>query len=67
MQEMPEMVGQSLGQEDSGGRNGNALSSILAWRIPWPEEPHGQQFMGLQRVGQDQVTKHSTAIECKKK
>ena len=41
-------------------------SSILAWRIPWPEEPHGQQFMGLQRVGQDQVTKHSTAIECKK-
>ena len=26
-------------------------SSILAWRIPWTEEPGGLQFMGLQRVG----------------
>ena len=26
-------------------------SSILAWRIPWTEEPSGLQFMGLQRVG----------------
>ena len=25
-------------------------SSILAWRIPWTEEPGGLQFMGLQRV-----------------
>ena len=28
-------------------------SSILAWRIPWAEEPGGLQFMGLQRVGHD--------------
>ena len=28
-------------------------SSILAWRIPWTEEPGGLQSMGLQRVGQD--------------
>ena len=28
-------------------------SSILAWRIPWAEEPDGPQFMGLQRVGYD--------------
>ena len=28
-------------------------SSILAWRIPWTEEPGGLQFMGLQRVGHD--------------
>ena len=27
--------------------------SILAWRIPWIEEPGGLQFMGLQRVGHD--------------
>ena len=27
------------------------LSSILAWRISWTEEPCGLQFMGLQRVG----------------
>ena len=28
-------------------------SSILAWRIPWTEEPGGLQSMGSQRVGQD--------------
>ena len=28
-------------------------SSILAWRIPWTEEPGGQQSMGSQRVGHD--------------
>ena len=38
--------------------NGNLLemathSSILAWRIPWVEEPGGLQFMGSQRVGHD--------------
>ena len=27
--------------------------SILAWEIPWTEEPGGLQSMGLQRVGQD--------------
>ena len=31
-------------------------SSILAWRIPWTEEPGGLQSMGLQRVGHDLVT-----------
>ena len=31
-------------------------SSILAWRIPWTEEPGGLQSMGLQRVGHDWVT-----------
>ena len=28
-------------------------SSILAWRIPWTEEPGGPEPMGLQRVGKD--------------
>ena len=28
-------------------------SSILAWRIPWTEEPGGLQSVGLQRVGHD--------------
>ena len=32
-----------------GGRHGNPLS-ILAWRIPWAEEPGGLQSMGSQRV-----------------
>ena len=32
--------------------NGNPLHpSILAWRIPWTEEPGGLQSMGSQRVG----------------
>ena len=34
-------------------------SSILAWRIPWTEEPGGQQSMGLQRVEHDWVTSTS--------
>ena len=31
--------------------------SILAWRIPWTEEPGGLQSMGLQSVGYDSATK----------
>ena len=31
-------------------------SSILAWRIPWTEEPGRLQSMGLQRVGHDRAT-----------
>ena len=34
-------------------------SIILAWRIPWTEEPNGLQSMGLQRVGHDWETKHT--------
>ena len=36
-------------------------SSIPAWRIPWTEEPGRLQSTGSQKVGQDWVTKHSTA------
>ena len=38
-----------------GEGNGNPIS-ILAWRIPWTEEPGGLQSMGLRRVGHDSVT-----------
>ena len=34
-------------------------SSILAWNIPWTEEPGGLGSMGLQRVGHDRATKHT--------
>ena len=44
---------QSLGQEDVLEKGMATHSSILAWRIPWTEEPGGLQFMGLQRVGHD--------------
>ena len=35
-----------------------AHSSILAWEMPWTEEPRGLQFMGSQRVGHDLATEH---------
>ena len=34
-------------------------SSILAWRIPWTEEPGGLQSMGSQRVDMTEVTEHA--------
>ena len=44
---------QSLGQEDPLEEEMATHSSILAWRIPWTEEPGGLQSMGLQRVRHD--------------
>ena len=41
---------QSLGQEDSLEEGMATYSSILAWRIPWTEEPGGLQSLGSQRV-----------------
>ena len=42
----------SLGQEDPLEESMVNNSSILAWRIPWTEDPGGLQSMLLQRVGQ---------------
>ena len=44
---------QSLGWEDPLERGTATYSSILAWRIPWTEEPGGLQSTGSQRVGHD--------------
>ena len=41
----------SLGQEDPLEKGMATHSSILAWRIPWTEEPGVLLSMGLQRVG----------------
>ena len=41
----------SLGQEDPLEKEMATHSSILAWRIPWMEEPGGLQSTGSQRVG----------------
>ena len=41
---------QFLGQEDPLEKGMATHSSILAWRIPWTEEPGGLQSMGLRRV-----------------
>ena len=50
---MQEMQVQSLGQEDPLGKEMTIHSSILAWKIPWAEEPGEVQSMGSQRVGHD--------------
>ena len=48
---------QSLGQEDPLEKEMATHSSILAWEIPWTEEPDRPQSMGSQRAGHDVVTK----------
>ena len=50
---MQETLVQFLGQDDALEKKMATHSSILAWRIPWTEEPGGLQSMGLQRVGND--------------
>ena len=45
---MQETQVQSLGQEDPLEEEMTTHSSILAWKIPWTEEPVGLQFMGSQ-------------------
>ena len=44
---------QSLGQEDPQEEGTSIYSSVLAWRIPWTEEPGGLQSIGSQKVGHD--------------
>ena len=58
---------QSLDWEDPLEEGMATHSSILAWRIPWTEEPGGPQCTGLQRVGHNRATKHSTAQQHGKK
>ena len=51
----------SLGWEDPLEKGMMTHCSILAWRIPWTEEPGGLWFMGSQRVGHNWVTNSSKA------
>ena len=48
-----EMWVQSLSREDPLEGEMATHSNILAWRIPWTEEPGGLQSMGSQRLGHD--------------
>ena len=59
---MHEAQVQFLGQEDPLEKGMATHSSILAWRIPWTEEPGGLQSTGLQRVGHDLATKQQQKI-----
>ena len=51
MQEIQEMPVRSLAGEDPLEEEMATHSSILAWKIPWTEEPGRLQSMGSQRVG----------------
>ena len=53
MQETQEMQVQLLGQEDPLEEERATPFSILAWKIPWAEEPGGLWSEGLKIVGQD--------------
>ena len=50
---MQETWAQSLGRKDPLEKGMATHSSILAWKIPWMEEPGELQSMALHRVGQD--------------
>ena len=57
MQGMQEMWAWFLGCEGPLEKEMATHSSIIAWEIPWTEEPGGLQSMGLQRVGHNLATK----------
>ena len=58
--EMQETQVPFLGMEDPLEKEMATHSSILAWRIPWTEEPGRLQSMGSQRGRQNLATEHST-------
>ena len=53
---------QSFGQEDLLEKEMEAQSHILAWEIPWTEEPGGLQSMGSQRVGHTSHKQHCRGV-----
>ena len=59
---MQEMQVQSVGQEDPLKEEMAPNSSILAWRIPWIDEPGKLQSMGLQRVRHDWALMHTKVL-----
>ena len=58
---MQKMWVQSLGLQDPLEKDMATHSSILAWKIPWTEEPGELQSMGSQRVGHDLATRQQGA------
>ena len=54
---MQETLVQTLGGEDALEKEMGTHSSILAWKIPWIEQPHKLQSRGLQRIRHNLVTK----------
>ena len=48
-------LGSIPGSGRSPGEGNGTHSGMLAWKIPWAEEPDGLQSMGSQRVGHDRA------------
>ena len=61
MQETQEMWVQSLHQEDPLEEGISTHSSILAWKIPWTEEPGGPWSMGCKKLDVTEVIGHAWA------
>ena len=59
---MQEMQIRSLGWEDPLDKEMATPTSILAWEIPWTEEPGGLQSMGWKWVRHDLATKQQQRI-----
>ena len=62
MQEMQETPVQSLSREDSLEEEMASHVNILAWRIPWTEEPGGLQSTVSQRTGHNSNRAHVHAL-----
>ena len=60
---MEETWVQSLGREDPLEEEMAAHRSILAWTIPWAEEPGGLQSVGSQSVGFDCARTHFLGVK----
>ena len=56
---MQETWVRALAQEDSLEKEMATHFTILAWRIPWTEEPGELQYLGLKRARHDWATKHT--------
>ena len=59
VQKILDTLVRSLGQEDPLEKEMGTHSNIIAWDVPWTEEPGGLQSMGSQRVRHNWVTKHT--------
>ena len=62
MQKSQGTQAQSLGRADPPEEGMATHSSVLAWRIPWTEEPGGLQSMRSHRVGHDRATEHARTL-----
>ena len=59
---MQETQVQSLGRENPLEKEMATHSSILAWEIPWVEEPGGLQFMGRENPLEKEMVTHSSTL-----